>query len=165
MWAYIYRSEIFDLDVKLSSSTGLSPSFIKSAWIPEVAIIFESQLGINDKSQLDDFMETRKLSYHRVDEYQSQSTGSSGAPFEAKYILEQYTTAGKLSAIKEYASKTGSIYTGLRKETLYEYSALGALLKETVNIYNGSGSIEDSKVSEYSTDRTLTSTTVKKEGT
>lgn len=164
MWAYIYRAEIFDLEAKLSSSTGLSPSFIKSAWVPEVAVIFEDQLVTNDKSQLDDFMMTRKLQFHRLDEYMNQEIGSTGVPFEAKYITEVYNAAGKLQSIQEYASKSGNVYSGLRKETVYNYSTIGVLVSETVNIYDGDGNIEDSKTAAYSTNRTLTSTTVKKEG-
>lgn len=164
MWAYIYRAEIFDLGTKLQGSTGLSPTFIKSAWVPEVAVIFEDQLTTNDKTQLDEFMTTRKLAFHRLDEYVSQSVGSSGSPFEPKYIVELYNASGKLVSIKQYASKSGEVYSGLRKETLYGYSGLGVLMNETVNIYNSSGSIEDSKLCEFDTVRTLTTTTVKKEG-
>lgn len=165
MWAYIYRNEIFDLEEKIFPCTGLNPSFVKSAWIPEVAIIFETQLGSNDKFLLDEFMRGKKLDFHRLDEYQAQSASSLGSTFESKYVSEQYSTSGKLISVKEYASKSGDVYSGLRKETIYEYSTLGTLLSETTNIYNNSGSIEDSKVAEYSTNRGLTSTTVKKEGT
>ena len=168
MWSFIYRSEIQDLETKISGSTGLSPSFIKSAWVPEVAIIFNDDLTSVEKHSLDEFMKTRRLSFHRKDEYITQTTGSSGVVFEPKYVEEEYNSQGRLLNLSEYASKgADENFADIRKKTSYTYNSSGILLNKKVDTYNASGSVEDTATYNYSTQKTSNNIRVKirREGT
>jgi len=168
MWSFIYRSEFQDIETKISSSTGLLPSFIKTAWVPEVAVVFNDDLTLVEKQSLDEFMNTRRLSFHRKDEYTTQTTGSSGVMFEPKYAEEEYNSQGRLLSEKEYASKDNNgNYTNMRKSTEYVYNNGGILLKKIVNSYNGNNTIEDSITYNYSTQKTANNVRIKirREGT
>lgn len=164
MWAYIYRSKIFDIQDKITGCTGITPVFVKSAWVPEVALIYDNQLSVYEKNLVDEFMRTREMVFHRLDESSTQISGSIGAAFEPKYTVDKYSPSGRLISTTEFSSKNGNEYTNKRKEILYTYSNSGNLLSEIINIYDNNGNIEDSRTFEFTTDKTLSITVIKKEG-
>lgn len=65
--SYIYKSPPNDLAAKLGAQTGLSPTWVKTAYASEICVDFAAELTADEKTGLDDFLSTRGLVYDRTD--------------------------------------------------------------------------------------------------
>ena len=92
--AYIYRGEVDNLSDTLAAATGLSPTAIANAWSNETAVVFASALSADDKTVLDAFLTTRRLTYVRTETADAAGTSFKPQRWYDGASVQQYLSGG-----------------------------------------------------------------------